>query len=386
LLRNPELAATLRKVADQGREGFYQGEVAQAFVRELNQGGHPATIADLAAYTPQWKRPLCGEYRSWTVLSAPPPQTGMQILQTLNLLEGYDLPALGLPTQSARAFDVLTSALRVGLADSRHISDPNWTTVPATGVISDGFAGQRRSAVGTGQVAEKVEPGDPAAFEQTPLTPACRRYESYGPTSATRTVESTSIALQLDSSRAGGETTHLSVVDPQGNAVALTQTNSSTFGVGNWVAGFFLNDSGIDFSRRSSANQAQLQGRHPYMIRKSTISPTIVLKNGRVAMVVGAPGGGRIPTEIVQNMVYVLDYGLDPLEALRMPRIFPSANGRQVQLENGFDAQVLRQVRTMGYEPTSESFGYARLYMIVRRGDHWIGAADPRHNGAVRGY
>jgi gamma-glutamyltranspeptidase/glutathione hydrolase len=122
------------------------------------------------------------------------------------------------------------------------------------------------------------------------------------------------------------------------------------------------------------------------MIRKSTISPTIVLKNGRVAMVVGAPGGGRIPTEIVQNMVYVLDYGLDPLEALRMPRIFPSANGRQVQLENGFDAQLLGQARAMGYEPTSESFGYARLYMIARREGRWIGVADPRHNGAVRGY
>ncbi|MDQ3308987.1 MAG: gamma-glutamyltransferase family protein [Gemmatimonadota bacterium] len=386
LLRNPELAATLRKVAEQGREGFYQGEVARAFVRELNQGGHPATIADLTAYTPQWKRPLCGEYRGWTVLSAPPPQTGMQILQTLNLLEGYDLPALGLPTQSARAFDVLTSALRVGLADSRHISDPNWTTVPATGVISDGFAGQRRRAVGTGKVVEKVEPGDPAAFEQTPLNPACQRYEPYGSARATHAVESTSLAPGVDSSPRGGETTHLSVVDPQGNAVALTQTNSSTFGVGNWVAGFFLNDSGIDFSRPSSASQAQLRGRHPYMIRKSTISPTIVLKNGRVAMVVGAPGGGRIPTEIVQNMVYVLDYGLDPLDALRMPRIFPSANGRQVQLENGFDAQLLGQVRAMGYEPTSESFGYARLYMIARREGRWIGVADPRHNGAVRGY
>ena len=103
-------------------------------------------------------------------------------------------------------------------------------------------------------------------------------------------------------------------------------------------------------------------------------------------MVIGAPGGGRIPTEILQNMVYMLDYGLDPLEALRLPRIFPSATSRAVQLENGFPATVLGEIRAMGYEPTEESEGYARLYVIVRRGDRWIGAADPRHNGEVRGY
>jgi len=86
-------------------------------------------------------------------------------------------------------------------------------------------------------------------------------------------------------------------------------------------------------------------------------------------MVVGAPGGGRIVTEILQNMVYVLDYGLDPLEALRMPRIYPASNSRAVQLENGFPADVLAGIRSMGYEPTPESFGYARLYMIARKGD-----------------
>ena len=182
---------------------------------------------------------------------------------------------------------------------------------------------------------------------------------------------------------AGGETTHLSVVDAEGNAVALTQTNSSTFGSGARVAGFFLNDSGIDFSRSPGGERT---GRSEWHTRRTTIAPTIVLEDGRVAMVVGAPGAGRIPTAIVQNMVYVLDYGLDPLEAVRMPRIFPSTADPGVQLETGFDAEVLRQARRMGYRPAALSFGYARLYMIVRRGGRWIGVADPRHDGEVRGY
>lgn len=147
-----------------------------------------------------------------------------------------------------------------------------------------------------------------------------------------------------------------------------------------------LNDSGNDLSRDTATVTGAAAGRHPFRIRRSTISPTIVLDGGRVHMVIGAPGGGRIPTEVVQNMVYILDYGLDPLEALRLPRIFPSATSRVVQLENGFPASVLGQVRAMGYEPTAEAAGYARLYVIVRRGQEWVGAADPRHNGEVRGY
>jgi gamma-glutamyltranspeptidase/glutathione hydrolase len=111
-----------------------------------------------------------------------------------------------------------------------------------------------------------------------------------------------------------------------------------------------------------------------------------VLENGRVKMVVGAPGGGRIPTAIAQNMVYTLDYGLDPLEAVGMPRIFPSPDEARVQLENGFSASVLEDVLAMGYQPAALSFGYARLYMIVRTQNGWIAVADPRHDGEPRGY
>jgi gamma-glutamyltranspeptidase/glutathione hydrolase len=184
-----------------------------------------------------------------------------------------------------------------------------------------------------------------------------------------------------DPQDAGGETTHISVVDGEGNAVALTQTNSTTFGSGAWVSGFFLNDSGFRFTDANSAG-----GSSPWRTRTSTIAPTIVLENSRVRMVTGAPGSGRIPTEIVQTLVYVLDYGMDPLEALRMPRIFPSAGNPNVQLEHGFTPELLSAVRAMGYEPQAQSSSYARLYMIVRDGDRWIAVADPRHDGQPRGY
>jgi gamma-glutamyltranspeptidase/glutathione hydrolase len=398
-LRQPELAATLRRVAAEGRAGFYAGAVGEALVRQLNEGGHPATMADLAAYQPQWKRPLCGEYRGRVVLSAPPPQTGHQILHTLELLEAYDLRSLGLPTQSARAFDVLTSAMRVGMTSARYGEDPNWASAPVTGVISPAYAESRRALVGTGRAAATFAASDPTPFADSPAAPLCAPLQPYGSAAAAAPATGAPAAGGVtaahggtrapegDSTPAGGETTHLSVVDAAGNAVALTQTNSSTFGVGARAdAGFMLNDSGIDFTRDTIRAARAGDGRNEFWIRRSTIAPTIVLENGRAMMVVGAPGGGRIPTEILQNMVYVLDYGLDPLEALRLPRIFPAASGGSVQLEHGFPASVLGDIRGMGYEPASESFGYARLYMIVRGGGGWIGVADPRHDGGVRGY
>jgi gamma-glutamyltranspeptidase/glutathione hydrolase len=181
---------------------------------------------------------------------------------------------------------------------------------------------------------------------------------------------------------AGGETTHLSVVDTEGNAVALTQTNSSLFGSGAFAAGFFLNNSGYSFEAE------QLEGPLPaaWRTRSSTIAPTIVLEDGGATMVVGAPGGVRIPTAIAQNMVYALDLGIDPLEALRMPRIFPDTESPDVQLEGGFSADVLAEAGRMGYRPRALSFGYARLYMIVRVDHRWIAVADPRHDGEPRGF
>jgi gamma-glutamyltranspeptidase/glutathione hydrolase len=385
ILRNPELAESLRRVAREGRRGFYEGPTAEAFIATLNAGKHPATQADLAGFQPQWKRPLCTDYRGRTILSAAPPQTGHQVLHTLELLEPFDLKALGLPTRSPAAFDVLVSALRVGQTASRGNGDPNWVAVPANGISSAAFAAERKALVGARAAAKAIEPADAQPFDRASPPGECALYDPYGPAPAVPGppgLPQTAGDLGERLGEDAGETTHLSVVDKDGNAVALTQTNSSVWGSGGFVAGFFLNDSGFRF------NDATIDApsRSRWRIRTTTIAPTIVLQRGSVEMVVGAPGGGRIPTEIVQVMVYTLDYGMDPLDAVKMPRIFPTPQSPRVQLEHGFPPELLREVRAMGYEPTPPAPGYARLYLIVRRGNVWVGVADTRHDGQPKGY
>lgn len=393
LLRNPPLAAVLRAVAADGADGFYRGTTAQRLVEALRGGGHPASLEDLAAYAPQWKRPLCAEYRGRLVLSAPPPQTGLQLLHALNLLEAHDLRAAGLPTQRAEAFDLLASAIRVANLDSRVNADPNWAAVPAAGVVSEAFAAERRALVGTGRAVAEL-PRSEAAVRHDSLPPsaACAPIDPYrsGTLAVSGGAEAGAAALEaidgVDPAPSalpdGGETTHLSVVDAEGNAVALTRTNSSTFGSGATVAGFLLNDSGIDLSRGGTG----ATGRHPWRIRNSTVSPTIVLEDGRAVLVVGSPGGGRIQPAILQTVLYVLDYGLDPLDALRMPRMYPTAAQVRIETENGFSAAALGGARAMGYVPTPDAAGYARVYLVARRGGRWVAAADPRHNGEARAH
>lgn len=386
ILRNAELAASLRRVSAEGRHGFDAGLTAKAIVAVLNAGRHPATTGDLARYEPQWKRPLCTDYRGFTVLSAPPPQTGLQVLHTLELLEPFHLKTLGLPMRSAEAFDVMASALRVGQTAVRTNADPNWVAVPAAGTASAEFAATRRLLVGQRSAPPSIEPADPTPFDSVGPPGDCPLFDPYGP-AVPISGPSQPLVEALDgrgawSADATGETTHVSVVDASGNAVAITLTNSSVWGAGGFAAGFFLNDSGFRFTDRS----IEAPSRSRWRIRTTTIAPTVVLKDGEVQLVIGAPGGGRIPTEIAQVMVYVLDHGLDPLDAVRLPRMFPSAANPRVQIEHGFTPQVLADVRAMGYDPVAESSGYARLYLIVRRAGVWVGVADPRHDGEPRGY
>jgi gamma-glutamyltranspeptidase/glutathione hydrolase len=376
-VKNPELARVLRRIASDGKKGFYEGETARQLVARMNAGGHPVTLDDVASYAPTWRRPLCTSYRGRAVLSAPPPQGGMQVLHSLKLIERFDVRALGLPTRSAEAFDVFASAMRAGQQMARLNDDPRWVSIPARGVISTGYAERWRSEVGVKRVADSLPMPDAGPFDAAAPAPQCRTMEPFG---AARPVTTDGAAPAED---AGGETTHISAVDGDGNAVAVTVTNSSVFGSGVAVAGFFLNDSGIRFLR---AEDLDRPGGPSWRTRQSTIAPTIVLEGDRATLVVGSPGGGRIPLAMMQTMSYVLDYRLDPLEALRMSRIYPQRAGRRVELEGAFDPAALEGVRAMGYLPMAQSFGYARLYLIARDGDRWVGAADPRHDGQVRGF
>jgi gamma-glutamyltranspeptidase/glutathione hydrolase len=248
----------------------------------------------------------------------------------------------------------------------------------AAGRVSEAFARERSGMVGKGTVTSPVPRADALRHESAEPPPACAALNPYGPTPAIAGVWHQDAGADPD----GGETTHISVVDAEGNAVALTQTNSTVFGSGASVSGFFLNDSGFQFTPENVRAPSLSRWR----TRSTTIAPTLVLNGGQVEMVVGAPGGGLIQPTIVQTMMYVLDYGMDPLEAVRMPRLFSSPTSNDVQMETGFTAGVLEEARGMGWNPTALSPGYARIYMIVRRDGRWVAVADPRHNGEARGY
>jgi len=391
-LQNPELATALRPIASRGADGFYRGEIAEQVVRALNAGGHPVQAADFAAFPVLWKRPLCAEYRGNVILSAPPPQTGMQVIEALQLLEPHALAGIGLPTRSARSFDLLASALRTANADHRANDDPRWRLVPARGVTSAEYAAARAALVGQGQARERIEPENAAAFDDVAPEPACIPLDPYvseipADEAATSEEDWSPVPALAGGSVAaltgadGGETTHISVVDAAGNAVALTQTNSTTFGVGRLVSGFLLNDSGYRFGTPGRP----ILGHLPWRTRVSTIAPTIVLRDGRVRVVIGAPGAGRIPAAVTQVLSYLLDHGLEPLEAVRMPRLFALAAEPQVELEHGFPPETLGDVVALGYRPVPAR-DYARLYLVARYQKRWVAVAEPRHDGGAAGY
>ncbi len=377
-----ELAATLRTISDQGPAGFYEGGVASEIVKALHEGGNPITAQDLAAFQPRWRRPLCAEYHGRTVLSAPPPQSGMQVLEALNLLAPYDMPKLGLPSRSPEAFRVLTGALRVSVADrNAYVGDPTFAPVPAAGLVSPSYARERASLISSEPVPDTILAGNPWSADSSAPSADCARFQPFGPSKIQPRVAATT----RDRDDAGySETTHLSAVDAQGNAVALTYTNGLFFGSGTWVAGTFLNSAMFNFSRDDSSANA----RGPHHVPSSTISPTIVLHDGRAELVVGSPGSAAIPPAVVESIIYTLDYGLDPMAALRMPRVIPTRT-KSVRLEGGFSPEVVAEAHRLGYDlqltpPIELAFG--GVHLIARIGDEWVGAADPRRDGEVRGY
>ena len=350
-IANPALARVLRTIAAEGRRGFYEGQIAADVVGRMNRGGHPVTADDFARYEPVWRRPLCATYGDRVLLSAPPPEGGLQLVETVKLLDPSRLVSLGLPTRDARAFDLFVSAMRVGQTANRVNFDPRWRTVPARGLISDAFIAARAAEVGSGHAAGTVRPVDALTYDAAPSPEACTTFTPYGaaPVSVTSSAG--------DSGPSGGETTHISVTDAEGNAVAVTVTNSSVFGSGAGVDGFFLNNSGAAITRA----ELDRPDAPEWLTRITTIAPTLMLRDGKVELVIGSPGSARIPLAIAQTIWYMVGYGLDPLEAVRMPRLTPSAGNADVEVESGFDPSVLAAVRTMGYRPEPPGFEYARI-------------------------
>ncbi len=392
ILRQPELAETLRKIQQQGRDGFYKGEVASEMIGVLHELGNPMTEEDLILFEPKWKRPVCGVYRDHVVLSAPPPQSGFQIIQTLHLLDGYDLGSMGLPTRSYEPMHLLATSLRISTADrNRFLGDPDHYPIPVSGIVSMEYVEKRLPELETEIIPEIQNHGNPSqSIDVRNVHNKCVIYDPYQNPDTNTGLSLSAYSLRdigYDDStyRDETQTTHISVIDSEGNAVALTFTVGVYFGSGVWVAGSFLNSSQHIFSGDPESPNALGPGRIP----RSTTTPTIILSDGNVRLIAGAAGGNRIPTSVIQNIVYVIAYGMDPIDAIRMPRLFPFASSPVLDLEHGFSGDIYQSARAHGYQPVSRdpfSLYFGGVHLIEQRGGYYIGVADPRRDGEARGY
>ena len=352
-LTQPALGRTLRAITARGRAGFYEGPVAEAWTRELAAQGGIITLEDLRRYRAAWRRPIRSTYRGNTLLTMPPSSSGgVTMTETLNILEGFrTLPPFG----STRWAHVLGSAFQRAFVDrNSKLGDPAFVNVPLAQLTDKRYAASLRATIG----ATRATP--------TPATPL----------------------------REGTQTTHVSIADAKGNAVAMTTTINDLFGSGVYLAsaGFFLNDEMDDFTSKPGVPnmfglvQGEANAIQPGKRMLSAMSPTIVLDpRGRVLLVAGSRGGPRIITSTTGVLLNVLDYRMTLADAMSAPRLHHQALPDTLRIEeNGVAPAVLDSLHAMGYGTTSGAIGQVNALMRVP--DGYEGVADPRGSGRPVGY
>jgi gamma-glutamyltranspeptidase/glutathione hydrolase len=363
-LRNPAFAATLRAIAAGGAEAFYRGAIARDVVATANAFAPAAgdlALSDLAGYKVRVREPVCAPYRGFRVCGMPLPSSGgPSVLQMLGMLEPYDVAVMGPATFWSVHF--LSEAGRLAFADrDRYMADPDFTPAPA-GLLDRGYLRERSRQIHPTGTLGRAEAGDPPR------------------TDPPKAAWGSSAALELPS------TTHLSIVDAEGNAVAMTSTIEWGFGSHLMTeSGFLLNNELTDFSFAPTADGAPVANRiEPGKRPRSSMAPTIVYDaSGRVHMLVGSAGGPAIINEVLTALIAVLDWGLDAQAAVALPH-FGSRNG-PTELEAGTDVT--------GLAPKLEAMGHATrfvqqpsgLHAILRTKRGWQGGADPRREGVARG-
>jgi len=352
-----DLGRTLQAIADSGPDVFYNGYVADLIVAEMERGGGLITRDDLAAYRPLWREPIRSAYRGYTVYSmAPSSSGGIAIAEILNILERYDsLPPFGSPAQ----VHLLTEAMRRAYVDrNRYLGDPAFVDMPVARLISDEYAAERQRTIEPERAtpSERVLPGIPD----------------------------------------GDHTTHYSVVDADGNAVAVTTTINTGFGSAVTVsgAGFLLNNEMDDFTAAPGQPnifglvQGEANVIAPRKRMLSSMSPTIVEDPaGDLLLVLGTPGGATIISTVAQVISNVIDHGMSVTEAVAAPRIHHQALPDTIRYErDGLDARTVARLQEMGHA-LLERPGYSGQVaaIFVRRG-HLIGVFDPRSGGGAAGY
>jgi gamma-glutamyltranspeptidase/glutathione hydrolase len=352
--RQKDLAKTLRAIAERGPKAFYEGGVADLIAKDMQANGGIITKNDLKRYKPIWREPVRGSYRGYEIVSmAPPSSGGTHIIQMLNILEGFDLKAMG--PNSAAAVNVMAEAMRFAYADrSEFMGDPDFVKVPVETLISRDYAERLRQRIEPGKAtpSDEVRPG--TSFKKE-----------------------------------GSNTTHYSVMDRFGNAVAITYTINDYYGSAAAVngAGFLLNNEMDDFAAKPGVpNLYGLLGGdanavEPYKRPLSSMSPTIVLKDGQVAMVVGSPGGARIITTVMQVILNVIDHGMTIREAVDAPRVHLQWIPDELRIEkNGLSADTAEKLKAMGYKiQVRANMGDVNAILVDPQSRAFLIASDPRN-------
>jgi gamma-glutamyltranspeptidase/glutathione hydrolase len=358
-LRQPDLALTLRAIEERGTEGFYAGDVAEKIVAEMKKDGGIITEGDLRAYASVEREPLRGSYRGCEIITASPPSSGgVILLQILNSMERFDLRRMG--WNSSASVHVFASACQRAFSDrAAWMGDPDFSPVPTEGLISKRYAAGRLSDFDSAhaQKSARIGSGDPRMAEH--------------------------------------QTTHYAVADRFGNAVSVTVTLNGLFGCKAVVdgAGFFLNNEMDDFTVKPGAlNMYSLVGGarnsiEPGKRMLSSMAPTIVVKDARPFIVLGARGGSRIPTSVAQIIANVIDFGMNIQEAVDAPRVHHQWIPDTLLYEKrGLSPDALKNLGSMGYVMQEvEVTARAEALMVDTTGGWFLGGADPREEGYAIG-
>jgi gamma-glutamyltranspeptidase/glutathione hydrolase len=388
-IRQAELASTLKTIAQQGQSGFYAGPIAKSIVDEIVKCGGMMTLDDFGKYQPMISEPLHGSYRGYEILSAPPPHSGVTIIEALNILANSDLRKLGYYASSAESFHLLAETVRRAYADrTSFLADPRFEYVPVKGLISREFAKTRFADISMTAVSpaeyRKTTSGTPAEFDVNEMSPV-------GADSLRKPVKSDTLRLRKALDReaprepAGGHTTQISVMDHNGTMVSLTQTLGTFFGSAVTASGVLLNNGMSNFASTARVNTVQ-----PNKQPRSSISPSVLLKDGKPFMVAGSPGSSRIPATVVTLIVNAVDYGLDVEKTNSAPRFLCQRSDQFLSLEARFSTEAQEGMKKKGhqlriYADFDLFFGGAQIILVDSSGT-MFGSADPRRGGTAMGY
>lgn len=352
IFRQPDLAATLKRIAEQGAREFYEGETAELIVAEMERHDGLITREDLAGYQPVVREPSHGNYRGYDVYAMSPPSSGgAHIVQMLNILEAYDIGEMGFG--AANTMHVMAEAMKRAYADrSEYLGDTDFVDVPLDGITSEGYADELRAEIAMDRAtpSEEIAPGNPLPFESN-------------------------------------ETTHFSIADDDGLAVSNTYTINFSYGSGIAVdgAGFLLNNEMDDFSAKPGVPNAygliggEANKIEPGKRMLSSMTPTIVKQDGKNFLITGSPGGSRIITTTLQVLMNVIDHDMNVQSAVSAPRLHHQWLPDELRIEAGFSPDTLALLEGKGHTISQESAMGAAQSIVIEDG-RFYGGADPRRS------